>query len=47
MKKALLFSLLSVFCLSFAACTMNKKDDKKKHSHPHHRRYHSEACSER
>lgn len=48
MKKALLFSILSVFCLSVTSCAMvNKKEEKKrKPSHPHHRRYHSELIVE-
>jgi len=41
MKKALLFSILSVFVLSFASCGMNQKKDKngKKPSHRHYRRH--------
>ena len=44
MKKLLIFSILSAFCLSVASCAMpDKKGNKnKRHSHPHHRRYHSE-----
>lgn len=44
MKKFLIFSILSAFCLSVASCAMtnNKKEKGRKHSHPHHRRYHSE-----
>jgi hypothetical protein len=42
MKRAILFSLLSVFCLSFASCAIvNKKGDSKdkKASERHYRRH--------
>ncbi|MCH9616773.1 MAG: hypothetical protein SP4CHLAM5_02140 [Chlamydiia bacterium] len=48
MKKLMLFSILSAFCLSLTSCGMMDKKDKKdkKHSPPSHRRYHSELVSE-